>query len=531
MVLPHESYIEKLAFTLGGCPIWGSLHPQLDPVNIADVGYLSESDGGWIKLFNLRSETDSKKLPSNIQLGSIVITNQDIECGVFKGPRYSNSIRKLGGSIDIQGTAEAGPAYERAEEKGAILFVAEDAVVRNALKKGHFIKLIQDNIENWMEFSKNEGFDVRMGDLVLVTGYVRTTTWAAAIFKQKSQWCKFTVGGEPPIEEANLELWGSFDVNASAWTGGPEGKMKASGLITTRFLKRVTPNIPPPPLLCKDDPRHQCVLIRGYRMASRDWQGLLPFKKKKLLEGIEVLNWKGSSDSVEVIPSPWDVLLEYLLRTEKKAKYAIIHDDDFSVLPTDVKSTSELKGQLKVLRPRVYLNGSVAMLKPTALEFFRSTGYFCKTDSEGLMAYFSKSTPSTQVGYFGSDSSFHNTFSDYQENPEILFASLKKIYIHAKTYIHSIQCEYQGPEKKILLGNKHGNSGEAPLYVFELNADEYIVKVRGRSGEYIEQLRFLTNKGRVSSIYGGSGGKPFVWIVDKKRYPSSPGLHHFEGTW
>ncbi|GJJ16175.1 hypothetical protein Clacol_010455 [Clathrus columnatus] len=667
MVLPHEIYIDQLAFPLGGCPIWGSLHPHDDPVDIADVGYISDH-GGWIKLFNLRTETDPKKLPSNHRPGSVVITDQDIEKDIFKGPRYSNSIRKLGGSIEVQGKAEAGLSYECAEEKGAILFIAEDAVTRNSLNKIQFANLIQENIENWMEFAKQKGRDIRITDLVLVTGYVRTTTWVAAVFRQKSQWCKFKVGGVLPVGGVKLELWGSLDVNAFAWTGGPEEMKTGSVLDTTHFLKHMAPNISPPALLCKDDPRHQCVLVRGYRMAGRGWRELLPFQKNKLLKGIEVLkrnshnlvgiieeddhtailsdaphpanpanttdptsrgissnrrgrgtrrtrnrgsnnpdrgnynnnrrrdggagagsssgagsgagyqsgsggavNWRGrssgtgetsqqkrrtsgnvkdaigeldpnepehlsgsswvtdyegSSGSEESEPSGSECSGDSV--TEEKAEYAIIHDDDFSVLPTDVKSASELRTQLQVLKPRVYLNGSVGMLKPTALEFFRSTGYFCQTDPEGLMAYFPKLISSAPTSHFGSGSFY--TFSDYQETPEILFATLKKIYIHAQTYIHSIQCEYQGPEQNILLGNKHGSSGESPLYVFELNSDEYIVKIRGRSGEYIEQLQFLTNKGRVSSIYGGSGGKPFVWTVDEKRYPDSPGLHHFEGT-
>ncbi|GJJ14463.1 hypothetical protein Clacol_008727 [Clathrus columnatus] len=654
MVLPHEIYIDQLAFSLGGCPLWGSLHPQDDPVDIADVGYLSDS-GGWLKLFNLRTETDPKKLPSNHQPGSVVITDQDVDKDIFKGPRYSKSIRKAGGSIEVQGKAEAGLSYECAEEKGAILFVAEDAVTRNALNKIQLAKLIQENIENWMEFTKRKGRDVRITDLVLVTGYVRTTTWVAAAFRQKSQWCKFKVGGVLPVGEAKLELWGSLDVDAFAWTGGPEDRMKTgTPLDTTHFLKHMAPNISPPALLCKNDPRHQCVLIRGYRMARRNWREILPFKKNKLLKGIEVLKrnprnlagitegdehtailpdvyypanpgnatdaptvgtgittavvdtdtfpeqtstpvvvylinedesrgtrrtrrrgsnnpdrgntnnrrrdggagagsssggssgvgcqsgfgsaansggqssgasetsqqkgktsrnvkdslneldpsepehrsswaidwYEGSSESEEFEPSGSECSGESM--TEEKAKYAIIHDDDFSILPTEVESTSELRAQLQVLRPRIYLNGSVGMLKPTALEFFRSTGYFRQSDPVGLMAYFPKLSSSTPAGQSGSDSFY--TFSDYRENPEILFATLKKIYIYAQTYIHSIQCEYQGPERKMLLGNRHGNSREAPLYVFELGSDEYIIKIRGRSGEYIEQLQFLTNK-------------------------------------
>ncbi|GJJ14536.1 hypothetical protein Clacol_008801 [Clathrus columnatus] len=320
MVLPHEIYIDQLALSLGGCPLWGSLHPQVDPVDIGDVGYLSDN-GGWIKLFNLRTETDSNGLPLNYQPGSLIVTDQDINRDIFKGPRYSNSVENLGGNFGVQGKVEAGLSYECAEEKGAILFVAEDAVTRDALNKSVFVKLIRDNIDNWVNFATEKGRNVKINDLILVTGYVRTTTWVAAVFARKSQSCKFTMGGVIPVADtgAKLQLWGSIhNVNAFAWTGGPEDRMRTgSPLDTTHFLKHMAPEISPPALLCKDDPRHQCVLVRGYRMANRNWRELLSLKKKtKQIKGIDVLkrnprNSTGTFDNndnhMTALPNPHSI--------------------------------------------------------------------------------------------------------------------------------------------------------------------------------------------------------------------------------
>jgi len=45
--------------------------------------------------------------------------------------------------------------------------------------------------------------------------------------------------------------------------------------------------------------------------------------------------------------------------------------------------------------------------------------------------------------------------------------------------------------------------------IINLGEDQYITKVTGRSGEYIDQITFKTNDGIVYGPYGGSGGDSF----------------------
>jgi len=56
-------------------------------------------------------------------------------------------------------------------------------------------------------------------------------------------------------------------------------------------------------------------------------------------------------------------------------------------------------------------------------------------------------------------------------------------------------------------GNGFGG-GAAP--VFQLSDGEYIAGINGRAGDHLDQVQFVTNKGRTSLTYGGRGGSAFV---------------------
>ncbi|KIJ33099.1 hypothetical protein M422DRAFT_52564 [Sphaerobolus stellatus SS14] len=220
----YEIYIDQLATQLQGCPLWEPLHPKVDPVDIGDVGYLSEN-GGWIKLFNLREE-NRDKLPADTEFDCLEIRPADVGNGILRGPRYSKSVKEVGVdiSVDVQ-SAKAEMSYQCQEERGAVLFIADDAVTREALNKLRFAKIMLHDVGSWLEFAKKRDRPISMKDLIFVTGYVRTTTWAATVFNKKSQSCRFVAGGRVPITEtgATIELWGSLHrVNGAAWTGGPE---------------------------------------------------------------------------------------------------------------------------------------------------------------------------------------------------------------------------------------------------------------------------------------------------------------------
>jgi hypothetical protein len=82
--------------------------------------------------------------------------------------------------------------------------------------------------------------------------------------------------------------------------------------------------------------------------------------------------------------------------------------------------------------------------------------------------------------------------------------TIRSIRLRAGNGIDAIQVNYGGT-----WGPIRGNPSGGQPYSFDLAADEHIVTVRGRSGQFIDQLIFFTNKGRVFGPYGGAGGTPF----------------------
>lgn len=60
-----------------------------------------------------------------------------------------------------------------------------------------------------------------------------------------------------------------------------------------------------------------------------------------------------------------------------------------------------------------------------------------------------------------------------------------------------------------VLSRKFGGGGGKDNAPFILGEGEFVVKVRGRCGDSLDAIQFVTNTGRASPMYGGNGGKPF----------------------
>ncbi len=83
-------------------------------------------------------------------------------------------------------------------------------------------------------------------------------------------------------------------------------------------------------------------------------------------------------------------------------------------------------------------------------------------------------------------------------------ARISEVRIHSGSYVDSIQAIYTLQDGRQYEGSLHGGSG-GKLQVFKLDADEYIVAISGRHGNYVDSLVIHTNKRR-SPAYGGRGG-------------------------
>ena len=73
--------------------------------------------------------------------------------------------------------------------------------------------------------------------------------------------------------------------------------------------------------------------------------------------------------------------------------------------------------------------------------------------------------------------------------------------------------------------SRGGRGGQERPY-FKLSSGEYISKLRGRRGQYLDALEFETSLGRRSPWYGSqSGGQPFEFVA-----PAGHEIHSFDGA-
>jgi len=83
-------------------------------------------------------------------------------------------------------------------------------------------------------------------------------------------------------------------------------------------------------------------------------------------------------------------------------------------------------------------------------------------------------------------------------------ARVIEVQVRSGDHVDSAQLVYMLRDGRTETGPHHGGSGGG-LSVFHLDADEYLIGISGRSGTYIDSIRFETNK-RTSPTFGGSGG-------------------------
>lgn len=80
--------------------------------------------------------------------------------------------------------SDLGQTYECwAHSHGALLSLPHGARSEDVIRTKLFEDYIRDNVDNWLRWSRKEGFPVEnMEDLILVTGCTLAKSWAAAAF-------------------------------------------------------------------------------------------------------------------------------------------------------------------------------------------------------------------------------------------------------------------------------------------------------------------------------------------------------------
>jgi len=84
-------------------------------------------------------------------------------------------------------------------------------------------------------------------------------------------------------------------------------------------------------------------------------------------------------------------------------------------------------------------------------------------------------------------------------------ARISEIRVQSATVVDGVQVVYNLRNGSVLEGPRHGGTGGRSS-VFRLDADEHVIGIYGRYGDYIDSLTIVTNK-RTSQAFGGQGGR------------------------
>ena len=88
---------------------------------------------------------------------------------------------------------------------------------------------------------------------------------------------------------------------------------------------------------------------------------------------------------------------------------------------------------------------------------------------------------------------------------------IKKIVLRSGGRIDAIQVTYKLSNGREFVGSRRGGTGGRKRTInIDVDRGERIIGVFGRSGESVDMLGFVTNKGRTFGPYGKCGGLPFT---------------------
>ena len=94
---------------------------------------------------------------------------------------------------------------------------------------------------------------------------------------------------------------------------------------------------------------------------------------------------------------------------------------------------------------------------------------------------------------------------------------LVEIRIRSGAFIDGIQAVYENKIGQRVESPWHGGTG-GNLSVFKLATDEYITRISGKYGWYVDHIEIITNKGRHKRWGGTGGARNFI-------YNAPPGSH------
>lgn len=134
-------------------------------------------------------------------------------------------------------------------KQGAIALLGDSAQQKRVVRSGAFRQYMLDNHQSWHKFAIQSDFDVRLQDIILVSGWVKTTDWAVATFFNQTRTHNLSISASyAPIAGAK------FSVSSTKLATVPIEQRSSKGLTT--LLDGESPS----------EARNQCLFLNYFKM-------------------------------------------------------------------------------------------------------------------------------------------------------------------------------------------------------------------------------------------------------------------------
>ncbi len=202
----YDTYRDQLANIYRGHALWVPDPSGLyDRVEVGDVGYVKQ--GHFLRMFNVLLPANDPTQVYGVPEGFVTLNmGQFINIRTLnlnQGDYCSNTVtvdhedRRQAEYVtsyypaqpysytmdDLSGPDEGTSASFRCRRnKGAFLSLPFNGVSKDAIRTKAFETYIRKHCDSWIEFAIINDLDVRLEDIILVTGCDLTATWAMAAF-------------------------------------------------------------------------------------------------------------------------------------------------------------------------------------------------------------------------------------------------------------------------------------------------------------------------------------------------------------
>ncbi|KZV62029.1 hypothetical protein PENSPDRAFT_265816 [Peniophora sp. CONT] len=254
--------------------------------------------------------------------------------------------------------------FSSSNKYGAILATPDPIHCHDAPHIIGYKEYAKENIESWLQCARRNGHDIKLEDLILVTGVDRTTSWATAVFSDTGLDADFGldaqfIGGGIGVQLACQLSWQN---TTGAWVNsGPAitqtRRTSASRELSTSHSSTDGEAAAASNAECRpiNVDSNQSVFIRHLRAKRRlPWSGLKLEANGESGDGSADDKDKGnestdvtadddlvvvSSSNHEQFTDSLEPVLDYILQYSD-AKIAIAHDEDLEYLPATTSPSS-----------------------------------------------------------------------------------------------------------------------------------------------------------------------------------------------